>query len=57
MLQGTDGVFGDIHEETRDCAWIDNQTVVQNGSMIGHDPDPNVRQRIILDGDLTQLSD
>jgi hypothetical protein len=37
--------------------WIDGQTVVQDGSVIGRDPDANVRQRIILDGDLTQLSD
>jgi opacity protein-like surface antigen len=37
--------------------WIDNQTVVTGGHAIGRDPDPNVRQRMILDGDLTQLSD
>lgn len=37
--------------------WIDGQTVVQDGRVIGRDPDPQVRQRIILDGDVSLLSD
>ncbi len=37
--------------------WIDSQTVVQDGRVIGRDPDPQVRQRILLDGDMISLSD
>jgi hypothetical protein len=36
---------------------IDSQTVVQDGRVLGRDPDPQVRQRILLDGDMISLSD